>query len=76
MLTHTSGIHNYTEFGLKLWNLYRLTQDHTTAAWVEHIAEQDPLYDFSPGTAWHYTNSGYFLLGAIVENVAGESLSR
>jgi D-alanyl-D-alanine carboxypeptidase len=76
LLTHTSGIHNYTEFGFKLWNLYQLTRDHTTTDWVDHIANQTPLYDFSPGTAWHYDNSGYFLLGAIVEKVSGVSLGQ
>jgi D-alanyl-D-alanine carboxypeptidase len=47
---------------------------HTTAQWVDHIARQRPLYDFPPGTAWHYTNSGYFLLGAIVEKISGQPL--
>lgn len=75
LLTHTSGIHNYTEFGKKLWVLVELRQTHTTAEWVDHIAAQTPLYDFAPGTAWHYDNSGYYLLGAIVEKISGESLA-
>lgn len=74
LLTHTSGIHNYTEFGWKLWTLHELTQHHSTESWVRHIATQHPLYDFPPGTAWHYTNSGYYLLGAIVEKLSGMSL--
>ena len=74
LLTHTSGIHNYTEFGWKVWTLIELTHHHTTAEWVRHIADQHPLYDFPPGTAWHYTNSGFFLLGAIVEKLSGMSL--
>jgi D-alanyl-D-alanine carboxypeptidase len=76
LLTHTSGIHNYTEFGSNLWTLYQFTRDHTTAGWVDHIAHQKPLYDFAPGTAWHYDNSGFFLLGAIVEKVSGQSLGQ
>lgn len=76
LLTHTSGIHNYTEFGFNPWTLYQFTRDHTTLDWVVHIAHQKPLYDFLPGTAWHYDNSGFFLLGAIVEKVSGESLGR
>lgn len=74
LLNHTSGIHNYTEFGWKVWTLIELTHHHTTAEWVRHIEQQHPLYDFPPGTAWHYTNSGFYLLGAIVEKLSGMSL--
>ncbi len=75
MLTHSSGIHSYTEFEFSPENFAPFTQDHTTRDWVDHIAQQKPLYDFPPGSAWHYDNSGYFLLGAIVEQVSGQSLS-
>jgi D-alanyl-D-alanine carboxypeptidase len=76
LLTHTSGIHNYTEFGPNPLALLQLMKDYTTDQWVDHIARQKPLYDFTPGSAWHYTNSGFFLLGAIVEKVSGEPLSQ
>jgi CubicO group peptidase (beta-lactamase class C family) len=52
----------------------KLTRAHTTAQWVDHIARQRSLYDFPPGTARHYSNSGFFLLGAIVEKVSCEPL--
>ena len=52
-----------------------LLRDHTTDEWAEHIAHQDPLYDFTPGSAWHYSNSGFFLAGAIVEKVSGKAFS-
>jgi CubicO group peptidase (beta-lactamase class C family) len=65
LLSHTSGIHNYDDlegFELRL----RLTQ----AQFISQLAAQ-PL-DFSPGDSWKYSNSGYNLLGYIVENVSGE----
>src|SRR5262249_40865523 len=34
--------------------------------------KNDP-YDFDPGKKWHYDNSGFFLLGRIVEKVSGQS---
>jgi CubicO group peptidase (beta-lactamase class C family) len=67
LLTHTSGIHSYTD----------------DADYPNHMREQagSPLefinrfrglpLDFDPGTKFHYDNSGYFLLGAIIEQVSG-----
>jgi len=66
LLTHTSGIKSYT--GLTGFELTRrLTQAQFIAAFHEH-----PL-DFSPGASWRYSNTGYSLLGYIIENVSRES---
>jgi CubicO group peptidase (beta-lactamase class C family) len=41
---------------------------------TEMIARfKDKPLDFKPGEKWSYSNSGYFLLGAIIEKTAGES---
>ena len=32
--------------------------------------------DFEPGTRWSYSNTGYIILGRIVEKVAGEALDK
>jgi CubicO group peptidase (beta-lactamase class C family) len=32
-------------------------------------------YDFPPGTRWNYSNSGYYLLGLIVEKASGKKFS-
>ncbi|HEU4852054.1 MAG TPA: serine hydrolase [Telluria sp.] len=68
LLTHTSGIPSYTrkhDFQDK---------QHLDASVDEMIAtfKDEPL-DFVPGTRWAYNNSGYYLLGAIIEKVSGKS---
>lgn len=66
LLTHTSGIRNYTtEDGFEL--RLHLTQEQ----FVQKIGSF-PLA-FQPGDAWKYCNSGYNLLGFIVENASGKS---
>jgi CubicO group peptidase (beta-lactamase class C family) len=64
LLTHTSGITNYT--GLDGFELRRhLTQ----AQFIREIGKY-PLA-FQPGDKWSYCNSGFSLLGYIIENVSG-----
>jgi CubicO group peptidase (beta-lactamase class C family) len=65
LLTHTSGLKNYT--GLDGFELRRhLTQ----AQFISAIAPQ-PM-DFQPGASWKYCNTGFNLLGFIIENVSGK----
>jgi CubicO group peptidase (beta-lactamase class C family) len=68
LLTHTSGIHSYTDEP-DFWS--RVTNATTTGAIIELIKKYP--YDFDPGTKWRYDNSGYLLLGYIVEKVSGQS---
>lgn len=66
LLTHTSGIKSYT--GLDGFELRRhLTQKE----FIRSIGTY-PL-EFEPGSAWKYSNTGYSLLGYIIENVSGKS---
>jgi CubicO group peptidase (beta-lactamase class C family) len=64
LLTHTSGIPSYTDRPD-----YDQSRPHTVA---ERLAtfSKEPL-EFEPGTQFRYSNSGYFLLGAIIEAVSG-----
>ncbi len=68
LLQHTSGLKNYTE--LSEW-APRWREDMTVQQIID-LFKDKPL-DFAPGTSWHYSNSGYILLGAIVEKVSGQS---
>ena len=63
LLTHTSGLPNYTDGRVD----YR--RDYTEDDLVR-LAFDLPL-DFTPGTQWRYSNTGYVLLGALVQRVTG-----
>jgi CubicO group peptidase (beta-lactamase class C family) len=67
LLSHTSGLgsHFTDEFWRTSRTLYRDLADFKPL-----IVNQTP--EFEPGTKWQYSNSGFLLLGAIVENVSGE----
>ena len=69
LLTHTSGIKNYTEIPARYPN--RLREDWTLSQMIDFF--KDEPFDFEPGTKWHYDNSGYVLLGAILEKVTGRA---
>jgi CubicO group peptidase (beta-lactamase class C family) len=67
LLTHTSGIRSYTD---KPGFIDHVTNSITSQALIDSF-KHDP-YDFDPGKKWHYDNSGFFLLGYIVQKVSGQ----
>ncbi len=70
LLTHTSGIKSYTSVP----NLFSLWRNDYTHAQIIQLVSGDPLA-FPPGEKWDYSNTGYFLLGMIIEKVSGKAYS-
>ena len=68
LLNHTSGIKSYTSLGPKWARVVRI--DLVPDSLVALFANEP--FDFKPGDAWLYDNSGYFLLGMIIEKVSGK----
>jgi len=68
LLTHTSGIQSYTDMPewLPLWR-----KDMTPKELVDLF--KDKPMQFEPGRSWSYNNSGFVLLGAIIEKVSGKT---
>jgi len=69
LLTHTSGLYNYTRDSV-FW-LHEVDQSFSHEKMISRFATK-PL-DFEPGTKYSYSNSGYLLLGYIIEKVSGQS---
>jgi len=72
LLTHTSGIPNYTNFPKFFENLSR--DPYTPEAFLKQFSEL-PL-EFVPSSTFNYSNSGYFLLGVLIEKVTGKSYAQ
>ena len=68
LLTHTSGIPSYTSQPGFAQNVSR--NPFTVDDFVKKYTSGD--LEFEPGTKFVYDNSGYFLLGAIIEKVTGK----
>jgi D-alanyl-D-alanine carboxypeptidase len=66
LLNHTSGVKSYTDI--------RAADDlvpkgTTTAQLIDSFKNAKP--DFAPGAGWAYDNSGYVLVGAVIEAASG-----
>ncbi len=67
LLTHTSGIPNFTSFPD-----YPSTEPFATTPEKLVARFRDKPLDFQPGEKFSYSNSGYVLLGYLLEKISGE----
>jgi CubicO group peptidase (beta-lactamase class C family) len=67
LLTHTSGIPSFTGFPD-----YRSTEAIPTTSEKLVARFRDKPLEFAPGEKWNYSNSGYALLGYLIEKISGQ----
>jgi CubicO group peptidase (beta-lactamase class C family) len=72
LLTHTSGIKDYMQ--LDYPEPYMERRDFRPKQLIDSF--KTFALDFAPGSAFRYSNSGYFLLGYIIEKVSGKGYYR
>lgn len=68
LLNHTSGIKSYTS----MRGLRDIARDDLSPMELINFFKNEPM-DFDSGTAYKYNNSGYILLGYIIEKVSQQS---
>jgi CubicO group peptidase (beta-lactamase class C family) len=73
LVHHTSGVRDF-------WELVDLAgvrpDDGYTSDDMLHLAERQKGLNFTPGSEYRYSNTGYLLLGEVVRHVTGQSLRR
>ncbi len=76
LLNHTAGVPQFTDI---VWRELYASPQARFRTWSPRelvaLAAGRPL-DFQPGTAWSYSNTGYILLGLIVEAATEARLDR
>ena len=68
LLTHTSGLPDYQVIMDKFWDKSKVAGNPEI---LEYLNQYSPEILFSPGDEYRYSNTGYVLLGSIVEKVTG-----
>ena len=66
LLTHTSGIKSYTSMP----EFFSMMRKDMSVEKLIDVFKAQPM-EFGPGEGWNYNNSGYILLGAVIEKVSG-----
>ncbi len=68
LLNHTSGIKSYTGLGPRWFRLLPLELSPDS---IVGLVAHEP-FDFEPGTNWRYDNTGYVILGMLIEKASGQ----
>ncbi|WP_410221883.1 serine hydrolase domain-containing protein [Pedobacter sp.] len=78
LLTHRSGMMNYVYFIDDIWRKEKrdMKKGITNEEVMKVIAERKPSPYVKPDNRFHYNNSNYMVLGAIIEKVTGMRYSQ
>lgn len=78
LLTHRSGMMNYVYFVDDLWKAQKKDERPgiTNQDVMKLIAEHKPNPYMKPDRKFHYNNSNYMVLAAIIEKVSGKKFSQ
>ncbi len=75
LLNHTSGLQDYEDLMPQPAPKLPVEQVQMHDAGVLELLKQQKATKFTPGSKWAYSNSGYVLLGVVVEKVSGKTFS-
>lgn len=70
LLTHTSGLPDYMELAEDHWDKTKIATNEDI---TKLFQDNHPEIAFKPNESWEYSNTGYLLLGTIIERVSGKA---
>lgn len=70
LVHHTSGLPDYMGLFEEHWDKTKIAVNQDI---VDLLVEHQPEMEFEPGEQWEYSNTGYALLGLIIEKANGVS---
>lgn len=73
LVYHTSGLADYLEIVEEEWDESKLLTNQDI---VKIFAENKPKLEFSPGTKYEYSNTGYAFLASVIEKASGQTFER
>ncbi|MCD5315094.1 serine hydrolase domain-containing protein [Kineosporia babensis] len=71
LLQHTSGLFNYTEDEQAFKEILADPEREATPQELLEVGFRNDPY-FAPGQGWHYSNTGYIVLGEMLHQVTGQ----
>jgi len=69
LLNHTSGLPDYQQLMDEKWDKTKVAGN---TAILQYLTKFHPPIHFKPGEKYEYSNTGYVLLGSVVEKVSGK----
>lgn len=69
LLTHTSGLPDYLKLLDEHWDKTKVANNEVI---ISYLKQYHPEKNFTPGEKYEYSNTGYVLLGTIIEKAAGK----
>src|SRR5690606_38669554 len=78
LLSHRSGMMNYVYFVDNLWKSAKKDERKgiSNQDVMDLIAEHKPAPYMRPGQRFHYNNSNFMVLAAIIEKISGQRFSQ
>ena len=70
LLTHTSGLSDYMDIAITNWDKSKIATNNDM---LNLFKELKPKKNFETNEKWEYSNTGYLILGTIIERVSGQS---